>query len=132
MTKSKKLRVLREIYASAPDVECRGLCAASCTTIPVFPIELAQLEAHVGRTLPTTPVPGGDADHVGRAVLLGTGVGEPCPLLVMGRCTAYEARPLICRAFGGVEGMRCPHGCAPVQIVSDDEQLRKFQRLDEL
>lgn len=121
MTKSKKLRVLREVYASVPDPGCKGLCADACSTIPVFPIELEQLEAAAGRRLPTIQVDG--------EVVLGSEVGGPCPLLMMGRCSAYEHRPIICRAFGAMEGLRCPHGCRPAKLLSDEEQHRNFERV---
>lgn len=34
-----------------------------------------------------------------------------CPALVADRCSVYEDRPLICRLWGAVESMPCPHGC---------------------
>ena len=114
MTKSKKLRVLREIYASIPDAGCKGLCADKCTTVPMFPIELEQLEEAAGRKLPTLPI----GDGVG-GIILGSEIGKPCPLLVLGRCTAYDHRPLICRTFGSVEGLRCEHGCGPAELLTD-------------
>lgn len=127
MTKTKKLRVLREIYASIPSAECKGLCADQCTTVPAFPFELEQLEQAVGRKLPTMPT----GSTVG-GLLLGSEVGKPCPLLVLERCSAYAHRPLICRAFGSVEGLRCPHGCGPVELVSRDEQYALFERVAKL
>jgi hypothetical protein len=29
------------------------------------------------------------------------------------RCAVYEMRPMICRLWGAVEGMKCPYGCVP-------------------
>jgi Fe-S-cluster containining protein len=84
----------------------------------MFPIELEQLEAAAGRKLPTMP----SGDEVG-GILLGKEIGTPCPLLVMGRCTAYEHRPLICRTFGSVEGMRCEHGCRPDKLLGNVSHL---------
>jgi len=118
VTKSKKLRVLHEIYAAIPDAGCKGLCADKCTTAPMFPIELAQLEAATGRKLPTVP----NVDEIG-GILLGSEIGTPCPLLVLGRCTAYEHRPLICRTFGSVQGMRCEHGCGPAELLGNVAHL---------
>ena len=124
MTRSKKLRVLREIYATIPSPGCKGLCVDACSTIPVLPIELEQLEVAVGRKLPTFPMP-----ENANVRLLGTEIGARCSLLALGRCTAYEHRPLICRAFGSVEGMRCPHGCRPDELIKDAEMYGKFERI---
>jgi Fe-S-cluster containining protein len=124
VTKTKKLRVLREIYASIPSVGCKGLCTISCSTVPVFAIELEQLEAATGRKLPTVLI---EDDQ-----FLGGEIGAPCPLLVMRRCSVYDQRPLICRAFGAVEGLPCPHGCEPDKLVSKADQYRNFARVSAL
>lgn len=117
MTRTKKLRVLRDVYAVIPNANCKGLCTDACSTVPVFDIELRQLEEVAGRSLPTMTLPGD-------AVALGTDVGATCPLLVMNRCSVYEHRPLICRAFGAVVGMKCPFGCEPDRVMSTDEMQR--------
>lgn len=36
-----------------------------------------------------------------------------CPVLSDGLCSAHPARPMLCRLWGVVEGMECPHGCLP-------------------
>jgi len=100
------------------------MCVDACSTIPVFTIELEQLEAVTGRKLPTM--------SGGEVMLLGSEIGKPCPLLVMGRCSVYDHRPLICRTFGSVEGLRCPHGCLPDALVTDEDQFRNFERIAEL
>ena len=111
MTRSKRLRILAEIYATVPDAGCKGLCWEFCTSVPVFPLELEQLEEKAGRKLKTFPI--------GGATLTGP-PGAPCPYLVLRRCTVYEVRPLICRVFGAAEGLPCPHGCAPTRKISDE------------
>jgi hypothetical protein len=120
MTKTKKLRVLQEIYASIPSPGCKGLCVDECSTIPVFPFELEQLETAAGRKLPTISTREG--------ILLGD-LGKPCPLLVMGRCSVYAQRPLICRAYGSTEGLPCEHGCRPEKIVDKRVQYENFERM---
>lgn len=127
MRRSKQLRVLREVWTAMPSIECKGLCWQSCSTVPVFPIELELLEKHAGRELKVTAL--GYAS--GRVVGLGE-LMEPCPFLVLQRCTAHEVRPVICRAYGVVEGLRCPHGCEPKKLLSNDEQFRLFQRVEVL
>ena len=37
-----------------------------------------------------------------------------CEALTEGRrCAVYEMRPMVCRLWGAVEGMKCPFGCVP-------------------
>lgn len=49
---------------------------------------------------------------------VGPGIGS-CPALVKKRCSGYEGRPLICRLFGVAEGMPCPYGCKPFELITD-------------
>lgn len=124
MTKTKKLRVLQEIYNAIPSPACKGLCADQCTTAPVSPFELEHIEQAAGRELPTMPT----GDAIG-GLLLGSEIGQPCPLLVLGRCGTYEHRPLICRAYGAAEGLPCPHGCRPAALVPRPVLYNYFKRV---
>lgn len=127
MRRSKRLRVLREVWGSMPSIECKGLCWQSCSTVPVFPIELEALQEHAGRDLATT-----DLSYAnGRVVGLGT-FGAPCPFLVMQRCSAREVRPTICRVYGLSEGIRCPHGCEPTRLMTDEETFKLLNRVEVL
>lgn len=84
-------------WADPPDkpplVMCKGLCWQSCGAIPVTPVERARVEAAVGGPL-----------HV-------RSDGTCSALNNARRCDAYKDRPLVCRSYGGAEGMTCPHGC---------------------
>lgn len=124
MTPSKKLRVLREIYAGIPEVHCKGLCVESCSTVPVSGVELAALERATGRALKKTESPLG-------FTMLGD-FAAPCELLVLGRCAAYEQRPAICRVFGAAEGLRCPHGCEPDRVLTNVEAADVFAAVEAL
>lgn len=103
---TKKLRVLREIYAAIPSPGCKGLCVDQCTTVPVFSFELEQLEKATSRKLPTMPA----GDAIG-GLLLGTEIGAP---------------------YGSVEGLGCPHGCRPAELVTRDAQYDHFKRVSVL
>lgn len=117
MTRSKRLRVLAEIYARIPDARCKGLCADACSSIPVAEVELQQLETWTGRPLAV------DRESFAPAIMI-SNIGEPCPLLVIGRCTAYEKRPAVCRLYGVAQGLKCGHGCFDDQIpMSDSEAM---------
>ncbi len=128
MTKTKRLRVLREVYARVPSAGCKGLCADQCTIVPVFPAEMERLSEVAGRPLPTTSF--STLTEMSGAVGLGE-LGKPCPLLVADRCSAYDDRPLICRAYGAVEGIPCPHGCAPDFGLQSDAEHFGLMRIVE-
>ncbi len=127
MTRSKRLRVLAAIYAEVPEVGCKGFCWQACTSVPVFQLELEQIEAKAGVKLSETRSP----LDIGGAKLTGQ-PGAACQFLVLGRCTVYEARPLICRVFGAAEGLRCPYGCTPERIVSDVDVFGMLERVEAL
>jgi hypothetical protein len=83
---------LVELYDALPTLDCRLRCQESCHDIPLLYDERARL---------------GD---------LGCGT---CPLLgAFGQCTAHHDRPLMCRLWGVVENMPCPHGCRPDRMLT--------------
>lgn len=89
-------RQLAALYGEVPEVSCRGLCTDSCGSVAMAPLEQRRI-AGKGRVL---------------LPLLGA-FEESCPALQDGRCEVYEVRPMVCRLYGAVEGMRCPYGCEP-------------------
>lgn len=87
-----------------PTIDCKGLCNDQCSVIPVSDRDLVRLRAVVNprSTRVATGISILAVDHHGK-----------CRLLADGRCTAYQARPTICRLYGVAEGLECPHGCEP-------------------
>lgn len=124
-TLTKRRRLLDELYDQVPAIECRGLCADQCTVISVHPLELDAMCTASGRDLPVWPR--GDS-----SLLLLPADNDRCPLLVDGRCSVYNARPMICRLFGAVEGMICKHGCKPADLLTDDEGFDLVTALSKL
>lgn len=92
-----RIQRIREVYDQLPPMECKGQCWDSCGPIDMSPTERDQFRKR------GLPVP----DMIPTA-------GMRCPSLdFAGRCNAYDIRPMICRLWGVVEDMRCPHGCVP-------------------
>lgn len=117
---------LRTIYAQVPEIDCKGLCQASCGPIDecVVEIERDTARAASGRAEPFLGLLQYAADPTRK-----TG----CPMLAKdGCCSIHPHRPLICRLYGVADapGMRCPHGCTPKRSVADREAARIFVALE--
>lgn len=112
---------LTELYKSLPAIRCQGLCHDSCGPIVITRVEQARIRRWHGKLLPLIPT------------VQQVSTGADCSLLVNRRCTVYADRPLICRLWGLVEGMPCPHGCRPEGGLMTDEQghalLRQVQSM---
>jgi len=92
-----------DLYARIPDVECKGLCQEACGPIDMHPYERQRIR-RAGVRIPNP------ADALERLI---EGGDYTCPALQDGRCSVYELRPTICRAWGASEDLPCPHGCRP-------------------
>lgn len=104
MSHRKRAAKIRAIYERVPKIACKGLCADQCTVILMSATEERMMR---------------DAGHEPPEMMTALRA-KRCPLLCpsSGRCTAYEARPLICRLWGVVPEMTCPHGCQPERVLS--------------
>jgi len=102
---------LDEVYATLPAIECKGLCQESCGPIGMTPAEWQRLKEASGVE------PSCDASLA-------------CSLLKDGKCSAYEARPAICRLWGVEESMPCEFGCKPTRYLNRAEGYRFLDRVD--
>lgn len=93
---------LERIYRAVPAVSCQGLCAAACGPVDMSTAERERIAAR-GVMIPPP-------QKALEAILAGERTAD-CPALLNGRCSVYEDRPLICRLWGAVQSMPCPHGC---------------------
>lgn len=99
---------LKALYAEVPKLKCKGLCQASCGPIAMTRLENSVIKKRIGRNFPAPS----RFDH-------------SCAMLTqVGRCSIYGDRPLICRLWGVVESMRCPHGCIPEGGFWSDEKAK--------
>ena len=55
-----------------------------------------------------------------------------CGYLKNKRCTAYDDRPYICRAYGVAEGVLCPFGCVPEKTLTRIESASLIARIYKL
>ncbi|MBC7779302.1 MAG: YkgJ family cysteine cluster protein [Proteobacteria bacterium] len=86
-------------YAQIPRFECIEGCTDCCGPVPWSAYELEQAQ------LAQPPV--ARPDNV-------------CEFSLAGRCQIHAVRPLMCRLFGAVEDLRCPHGRGPLELLPVD------------
>lgn len=100
MSFARTLKKLDKLYASMPGIECKGFCWGSCG-----PIVMSKAEYE--RLVQINDTPRQDLT---------------CPLLTADKkCSAYQARPTLCRLWGVAEEMPCPFGCKPERVVPKTE-----------
>lgn len=115
---AEALREIREIYASLPGIECQGLCGHDCKGIDLSPLENKQIRRRKGIGIPPPEklmaIRGLGEFGIGNAI---------CPLYdrIRGTCTVYDLRPIICRIYGVMEPLPCPHGCQPERMLTAKE-----------
>jgi Fe-S-cluster containining protein len=102
---------LDEMYDRVPVIDCIGVCRHTCTVIEMSQrehqriaergVQLAQPAHRVDFAEPT-----------------------PCPALgAFGQCTVHDIRPMVCRIWGVVEDLSCPHGCTPAEYLTHAEAM---------
>ena len=138
MGKQAKLKAMRKeqrkaaiqklwaLYLTLPTIECKKKCHEACGPIPIGDIEAKNIHALYSIR---PRVSDGRLSNGFRAMTTSEG---NCPLLKDGKCSVYDARPIICRLYGVVEKMQCEHGCKPTSWVSDDESIRLIQEVQDL
>lgn len=94
-----ELAALHERIPAIPD--CDGRCWTSCGPVDMSWRERQRIRAAGVRITPYQ-------DAMARLDTFW------CEALTSGkRCAVYEMRPVVCRLWGAVEGLKCPFGCVP-------------------
>tara|TARA_R110000868_G_scaffold176609_4_gene414499 strand:+ start:10662 stop:11018 length:357 start_codon:yes stop_codon:yes gene_type:complete len=102
---------VQRIYDKLPTMKCKGLCHESCGPAPALPAEAARMHKK-----------GIEPPDYDRNTL-------DCNYLSNEKtCSIYDDRPLICRLFGMVKKMKCPHGCIPEAGMMSEQKSIKLIR----
>ncbi len=94
----KALRVLKVLRRKIPSFKCLPGCTGCCGPTVFSGLEWERV--HDKR----------------RATSL------TCPYAGENGCDIYKDRPILCRLFGTVERMKCPHGCGPQKLLTPKEE----------
>jgi uncharacterized protein len=90
----------RAILDALPGVACKGLCASSCRDLTFSILDLLAIRLAY------------DVDPIHSSPDERT-----CGALVDGQCSIHDERPMICRLWGVVDDLACPHGCEAEPIT---------------
>ena len=105
---SKHLKSLQDVYDAVPRIDCKGLCHGACGPVPATRREIETINA-------------------ASLIPFGTRADGYCSMLAGGRCSVYAQRPLLCRLWGVLKKMRCPHGCEPERWLSDAQSTELLE-----
>jgi Fe-S-cluster containining protein len=104
---------IEQIYAAVHHVPCKGLCHEACGPI-LYSAAEARLLQDNAINLPEI------VDHKKHGPLTRSHLSDE------GRCNIYAQRPLICRLYGAVKKMKCPHGCMSVGGFMSDRRATEL------
>lgn len=122
-------QTIDEVTANAPKLGCKDGCAYCCyQSVEVTIPEAILVAAHLA-----------DTADPRRATVIETAralrslseperrrTGRPCPLLVSGKCSVYDDRPLMCRGLYAAESAQCRAAHVAAITGSADAQVEIF------
>lgn len=100
--------VIKTLRKLIPDMECKPGCNECCGPIVFSKWEWTQI---------TDKRKASDIN---------------CPYVGKNGCDIYSDRPILCRLFGTVKKMKCPHGCKPKRMLNLKQEasiIRQYGRL---
>jgi len=109
--RQKDAKLHARLYKKLPSFECIEGCTDCCGPVPWTAFELARAGIDA---------PPAIADD------------RRCPFSLHGRCDIHDRRPFMCRLFGTVEDLKCPHGRGPLQqidIRTGHDLVRRYKLL---
>lgn len=106
---AKRLRKLKNLYDLIPKIKCRGKCQHSCTEVALSIGEVKHLYKITRKPIKQEK--------------------GFCTYLEGGNCSVYDDRPAVCRMWGVVESLRCPHGCEAERVMTDAEARNLFRQI---
>lgn len=144
MKPKQERRELRRLYSRIPTFKCVDGCTDCCGPVPVTREEHrqgAQLLSPelTGQLVDIMNAGGASSEELKASPELtqwakNMGACLKCPYVLAngGGCAIYDNRPFLCRLFGTVPRMPCPHGAGPERMLSiadERELMRDYLKL---
>jgi hypothetical protein len=102
-------RKLQALYEQIPSFKCKPGCSDCCGTVLISRLEKQRAPLLAGGLQRTI-------DQLEAGTL--TGGCLHCPYSGPSGCAVYDDRPFLCRLFGTIPQMPCPHGCGPEKLLT--------------
>lgn len=122
--RSKLFKIIDEAAAAIyPHSACDAGCSHCCkTTVMIHQSEADAIGEFLGKSVQRVPM-----RHPESIRALGYGdkyLGVPCPILVDGKCSAYEVRPYVCRQQHSLDDT--PDQCDMEKFPSSESSVPHF------
>jgi hypothetical protein len=131
MNDTAKIKALDVLYATLPRLDCQKKCSECCGPVAMTRLEAKRINQVA--EIRTFPLPATHEDRnfgMYRCVVVQEDL--TCPLLKDGLCSVYAIRPAICRLWGLVPKMKCPHGCEPERWITKEEEFAFIEAVTKL
>jgi uncharacterized protein len=133
MKPKQERRRLRELYAQIPRFKCIEGCTDCCGPVAASKEERRAhpelLSLETARDIMDVLSQGGASTQELAVAPKLTAWGQAgadcltCPYVIKnGGCAIYDDRPFLCRFYGTVPSLKCPHGRAPEKMLSNIEE----------
>lgn len=124
MNREEAWAEIHALYEALPEIQCKGLCYDTCTSINPSELEREAVRAR-GVELP----PG--IGHQRHLQLIAAGQTPRCPALsALNTCSVYDVRPYICRVYGSIRTDGCEHGCWSSEWFEAEDVTRVMMRIE--
>jgi Fe-S-cluster containining protein len=99
--------MISRLYDEIPGFDCVPECSECCGPVPCHDWEIENIGLKNAVSIGTSG--------------LKTISPTKCQFIEDGKCSIYDHRPLMCRLFGTVEALKCPHGKGPEQLLTGEQ-----------
>jgi uncharacterized protein len=144
MKPKQERRELKRLYSRIPTFKCVEGCSDCCGPVPasreerkrgpqLMSLELAGQIVDILNAGGASPEELNDAPNLVEWSKKGADC-LTCPYVVAngGGCAIYDDRPFLCRIFGTVPSLPCPHGAGPDRMLSTADErdiMRSYHEL---